>query len=154
MTILPLMILSRNFLFRSPFLLSFMAYSKTNDFLGPNPEMNWSWFCKCSLLLTSLISKPAKLTTSMMTFSKLFLSFFWSIKLWYWCKFKESTPFSYVFSLHKEIISAIGSFFSLAIDIASKIAYSSTTPYIIFFFATSLGTSYYPKELKIEGWKS
>lgn len=128
-----------------------MAYKRTKAFLCPNPEMNWSWFWRCSLLFTSFRSKPTKFTTSMITFSRLYFNFFWSIKLWYWCKFKERTPFYWILSLHRDMISAIGFLFNLAIEIAYKIASSSMTPSIIFFLATNLGTSYYPNELKIEG---
>lgn len=53
------------------------------------------------------------------------------------------------------MISAIGFFLSLAIETASIIAYYSINPSVIFFLATSLGTSYYPKAQKmVSGNKS
>lgn len=134
---------------------SFSLSSKSWAFLGPSPDTNWSWFWTWSFFLRSLISRPTKLTISIITFYKLFFNTAWLTNRWYGWRFIERTPFLVSFSLHKEIISAIGFFFSLAIETASIMASYSMKPSVIFFFATSLGTSYSPKAQKmVSGNKS
>jgi len=48
------------------------------------------------------------------------------------------------------MISAMGFFLSLAIEMASIIDSYSINPWIIFFFATSLGISYSPNAQKMD----
>ena len=48
------------------------------------------------------------------------------------------------------MISDMGFFLSLAIEIASKTASSSVCPFIICLFATKRGISYYPKAQKMD----
>ena len=57
----------------------------------------------------------------------------------------DKIPFSSMLSLHSPKIYAIGFFFILAIEIASRIVFYVVMPYIFFLFAIKLGTSYSPK---------
>jgi hypothetical protein len=62
----------------------------------------------------------------------------------------ESIPFYAILSLQREIISDIGFFFSLAIEMAYNTASSSVCPLIICLFATKRGISYSPKAQKMD----